>query len=193
MKQIELSDLMNILEYEKVREEYRKEIITYKKDRRISLGPNITVTFENLRTMQFQIQEIMRSERLVHDEQVQEEIDIYNTIMPPENGLSATLFIEITDESQIKPVLNSFIGLTLGENLWFSFSGEKVVAEFEGGREESDKISSVHYVKFHFSDEQKEMFLTSGEQIELAISYKKYQFSNVLTEGMITSLRSDLT
>lgn len=185
-------DLMNILEYEKVRDDYRKDIISYKKDRRISLGPNITITFENKKTMLFQIQEIMRSERLVHEEQIQEEIDIYNSIMPPANGLSATLFIEITEESQIKPVLNSFIGLTLGDNLWFSFAGERVIGEFEGGREESDKISSVHYVKFHFTDEQKNKFLNNKEEVELVISYKDYQFGKQLSEGMKASLRSDL-
>ena len=68
MQKLVIKDLMNILEYEKVRNTYRQELMSYKKDRRISLGPNITLTFENRRTMKFQIQEIMRAERLVHDE-----------------------------------------------------------------------------------------------------------------------------
>ena len=90
-----MESLFNIIEYEKVRKEYRTEIITYKKNRRISLGPNIMITFENGRTLSFQIQEIMRAERLIHENQIQEEVNLYNTIMPPENGLSATLFIEV--------------------------------------------------------------------------------------------------
>ena len=99
MKTLSRSSLLNILEYEIVRNEYRKDIIAYKKNRRISLGPHVTLTFENFRTLSFQIQEIMRAERLVHEKQIQEEVRIYNSIMPPNNGLSATLFIEITDEN----------------------------------------------------------------------------------------------
>ena len=95
MKSLTADTLMNIIEYEKVRHTYRQDIIAYKKNRRISLGPNVMLTFENEKTLTFQIQEIMRAERLVHDKQIQEEVDVYNTIMPPENGLSATLFIEV--------------------------------------------------------------------------------------------------
>ena len=150
MKTLNKESLMDIIEYEKVRHEYRKEIIDYKVNRRVSLGPNVTMVFENEKTLSFQIQEIMRAERLVHDEQIQEEIGVYNSIMPPNGGLSATLFIEITDERKIKSVLNDFIGLTDGDNLYFEIGDEKVFAKFEEGREEEDKISSVHYVQFHF-------------------------------------------
>ena len=88
MKPIVLADLMNILEYEKVRNEYRSELMDYKKNRRIPLGPNITITFENRKTMKFQILEMMRAERMVHGHQIQEEIDVYNSLLPLENGLN---------------------------------------------------------------------------------------------------------
>ena len=124
MQKLVIKDLMNILEYEKVRNTYRQELMSYKKDRRISLGPNITLTFENRRTMKFQIQEIMRAERLVHDETIQEEIEVYNSLLPKSNSLSATLFIEVTEESKIKSILNQFIGLTEGESLFFEIRGD---------------------------------------------------------------------
>ena len=95
MKALVQDDLMNILEYEKVRDEYRKEMIEYKRHRRITLGQYITITFENRKTMKFQIQEMMRTERMVQDHQIQSELDIYNSLLPQQNGLSATLFIEI--------------------------------------------------------------------------------------------------
>ena len=76
MKQLSADTLLNIIEYEKVRKEYRSDIINYKKDRRIKIGPNITVVFENERTLSFQIQEIMRAERIVHDEKIQEEVTL---------------------------------------------------------------------------------------------------------------------
>ena len=125
MKPIVLADLMNILEYEKVRNEYRSELMDYKKNRRIPLGPNITITFENRKTMKFQILEMMRAERMVHGHQIQEEIDVYNSLLPLENGLSATLFIEVTDETKIRPVLNQFIGLTNGEPFFLKLEIKK--------------------------------------------------------------------
>ena len=192
MKTLSTDSLLNIIEYEKVRNEYRKDIIAYKKNRRISLGPYVTLTFENFRTLSFQIQEIMRAERLVHVEQIQEEVRIYNSIMPPNNGLSATLFIEITDESKIRAVLNKFIGLTVGRTLYFEIEGERVFANYEQGREDKDKISSVHYIQFLFSDQQKNNLKHSSTGATLTIDYKDYKYTEELPDGLKRSLIEDL-
>ena len=191
MHKLVINDLMNIIEYEKVRNEYREELMLYKKNRRISLGPNITITFENRRTMTFQIQEIMRAERLVHDENIQEEIDIYNSLLPQKNSLSATLFIEVTEERKIKPILNQFIGLTEGDTLFLEIGGKKIFAEFEAGREESDKISSVHYVQFSIKQELIPFF-KNDEDIKLKIDYKEYSHSQLLSNNFKLSLFNDL-
>ena len=192
MKTLNKESLMDIIEYEKVRHEYRKEIIDYKVNRRVALGPNVTMVFENVKTLSFQIQEIMRAERLVHDEQIQEEIEVYNSIMPPNGGLSATLFIEITDERKIKSVLNDFIGLTDGDNLYFEIGDEKVYAKFEEGREEEDKISSVHYVQFHFSENQKNHLGDFSQNTNIVINYNKYIYSVPVKDEMRKSLVNDL-
>lgn len=193
MKSLASDTLMNIIEYEKVRHTYRQDIIAYKKNRRISLGPNVMLTFENEKTLTFQIQEIMRAERLVHDEQIQEEVDVYNTIMPPENGLSATLFIEVVEKAKIRPVLNKFIGLTDHQTLYLDINGEKVYAEFEQGREEENKISSVHYVQFLFSNEQKNNFTDSESETKLGIDYKDYKYTETVPDGLQRSLCEDLS
>ena len=193
MKSLAADTLMNIIEYEKVRHTYRQDIIAYKKNRRISLGPNVMLTFENEKTLTFQIQEIMRAERLVHDEQIQEEVDVYNTIMPPENGLSATLFIEVVEEAKIRPVLNKFIGLTDRQSLYLDINGEKIYAEFEQGREEENKISSVHYVQFLFSNEQKKNFTDSESETKLGIDYKDYKYTETVPDGLQRSLCEDLS
>ena len=148
--------------------------------------------FENERTLSFQIQEIMRAERIVHDEKIQEEIDIYNSIMPPMNGLSATLFIEVTQEDQIKPVLNQFIGLTTGQTIFLDFDGEKDFSQFEQGREEEDKISSVHYVQFHFSEDQKNQLADLTKNVNIVIDYKNYVHSVSVKDEMRQSLVNDL-
>ncbi|MEC9049937.1 MAG: DUF3501 family protein [Candidatus Neomarinimicrobiota bacterium] len=192
MKPIVISDLMNIIEYEKVRNDYRSELMDYKKMRRISLGPNITITFENRKTMKFQIQEMMRAERMVHDNQIQEEIDVYNSLLPLVNGLSATLFIEVTDEDQIRPVLNQFIGLTEGKAVYFEIEDQKIYAEFETGREESNKISSVHYIEFNFNATAKAAFLDNPQSVKLIINYKNYTYSETINEEMHKSWSEDL-
>jgi len=193
MELLKQTDLMNIIDYEKVREKYRKDIIDYKKERRLSLGPNITITFENRKTMKFQIQEMMRAERMVHDRQIKEELDIYNSLLPEKNGLSATLFIEVTKETQIHSVLNKFIGLTVGNNLYFQIVEQKVFARFEEGREEAGKISSVHYLQFDLDEKNITDFLNDGIAVAITIDYNDYQYSEILTKTMRSSLIEDLT
>src|SRR5437870_4731867 len=105
MKPIGISDVMNIAEYEKIRPEFRSRIIELKNRRRISVGPKITFVFENRDTVLSQIQEMMRAERIVHEDKIQNEIDVYNQLLPGQNELSATMFIEITDSDQIKAEL----------------------------------------------------------------------------------------
>jgi hypothetical protein len=192
MKKLKLESLLNIIEYEKVRDDYRKDVILYKKNRRIALGPNVAMVFENEKTLGFQIQEIMRAERLVHDEQILEEIEVYNSIMPPKNGLSATLFIEITDEKRIKSILNDFIGLTDGENLYFEIGDDKIFATFEQGREEEDKISSVHYIQFHFDEDQKNKLADLSINLNIGINYNNYVYSVSVHDQMRSSLHEDL-
>ena len=188
---IQKSDLLNIIDYEKQRDTYRSELIDYKKNRRFKLGPNILITFENSKTMKFQIQEMMRAERMVHDNQIEEELNVYNPLIPCGDELSATLFIEITDPEKIRPVLDSFIGLTEGVNVFFEIDGEKVVAEFEEGREKEDNISSVHYIRFPFSQEQKNNFVNDSSSISINIDYGEYSHSIVLDDNMKNSLADD--
>ena len=190
---IDKSDLLNIIDYEKQRDDYRKELISYKKNRRFKLGPNILITFENMKTMKFQIQEMMRAERMVHDSQIEEEIDVYNPLIPTGNELSATLFIEITDPEKIRPVLDSFIGLTEGVNVYFELNGEKVAAVFEEGREKEDNISSVHYIRFPFTSAQKNKFANDSNAISINIDYNSYTHSIELSQEMIESLSNDFS
>ena len=188
---IQKSDLLNIIDYEKQRDTYRSELIDYKKNRRFKLGPTILITFENSKTMKFQIQEMMRAERMVHDSQIEEELNVYNPLIPSGDELSATLFIEITDPEKIRPVLDSFIGLTEGVNVFFEIDGEKVVAEFEEGREKEDNISSVHYIRFPFTEKQKNNFVKNSSSTSIHIDYGEYSHSIVLDDNMKNSLADD--
>ncbi len=192
MQPLRIADLQNIYEYEKNRDTLRKETIAYKRLRRVQLGPDIVLTFENRRTMRFQIQEMMRAERMVHDAQIQAELDIYNQLLPGDSDLSATLFIEITQEDQIREKLHHFLGLTDSDALVLQFGKDRVPAVFEAGREEADRISSVHYIRFPFNDSQREIFLEWQGPANLALDYGPYVAESSLGPEALRSLQEDL-
>lgn len=148
MKLITADDLISYEEYERQRESLRANIIALKQRRRISLGPLITLMFENRDTLRFQIQEMIRAERIIDPVKVQDELDVYNALLPGQDELSATLMIEITDETSMKEKLDQFMGLDHGEKVAIVADGEEAFGEFEGGRSHETKISAVHFVRF---------------------------------------------
>ncbi|MBS0183965.1 MAG: DUF3501 family protein [Nitrospira sp.] len=148
MKAITSGDVISYEEYERQRDAFRAKIIALKQRRRISVGPLISVVFENRETLQFQIQEMIRAERIVEPVKVQGELDVYNALLPQQNELSATLLIEITDEATVKDKLDQFMGLDHGEKVAITAGGEEAFGEFEGGRSHETKISAVHFVRF---------------------------------------------
>ncbi|MBL8039254.1 MAG: DUF3501 family protein, partial [Nitrospira sp.] len=114
MQALTSADLIPYEEYERQRETFRANIIALKQRRRISIGPWMTLVFENRRTLQFQVQEMVRVERIFDPAKVQDELDVYNAILPAPGELSATLLIEITDEANVKERLDEFMGLDHG-------------------------------------------------------------------------------
>ena len=111
MRKIELKDIVNIYEYEKQREQRIKDMLQLKERRRIHIGDKLLITFENFKTLLFQIQEMLRAERIVSEEKIQEEIDVYNELMPQKNELSFTLFIEIPDDEERKKLIPKLVGI----------------------------------------------------------------------------------
>ena len=192
MKKLTMDDLQPIAEYELGRDAYRKSVLSHKQPRRINLGPDIAVTFEDRTTMTFQIQEMMRAERLVHDSLIQVEIDVYNDLIPDQGELSATLFIEITESDQVKEKLHKFLGLTDGESLWLQIGDTKIYAAFEEGRAEEDKISSVHYIRFTLTKSVQENLKNSAIEAKIGIDQGTYKYTTVLSSDSRKSLINDL-
>ena len=192
MEKIKLADLLDITEYEKIRPESRQEVMDHKKIRRIQLGPEISLTFEDRTTIILQIQEMMRAERLVHDSHIQVEIDVYNDLIPDQGELSATLFIEITESDQVKEKLHKFLGLTDGESLWLQVGDTKIYAAFEEGRAEEDKISSVHYIRFTLTKSVQENLENSAIEAKIGIDQGTYKYTTVLSSDSRKSLINDL-
>ncbi len=132
---IGLADVLNLFEYEKVREEHRRRLVELKRVRRIGVGRYLSFVFENRATVLFQIQEMCRAERIVDDTRIQDEIDVYGTLLPGLE-LSAPMMIEIEDTDQIQPVLDRFLGIDTGQHVWIQVGRDFAIpGEFEEGHQ----------------------------------------------------------
>jgi hypothetical protein len=193
MNKVKRSDLKNILEYEMVRDSFRSDIIELKKLRRVPLGPSITLLFENRETVIFQIQEMMRVERIVLEDRIEEEIQVYNALIPEKGRLSATMFIEIPDQALIQPNLDSLMGIDQGQKLWIQFGDERVYAKFEVGHSNEVKISAVHFLQFSFSNQQQSLIKTIADfEFHLGVEHKGYQHRTRISAVLVGMLIPEL-
>ena len=174
MKAITPGDVIPYEEYDRQREAFRRKIIALKQRRRISLGSVITLVFENRDTLKFQIQEMLRAERILDPVKVQDELDVYNALLPKQNELSATLLIEITDEAKVKEKLDQFMGLDHGEKVAIVADGEEAFGEFEGGRSHETKISAVHFVRFRPTASMQRTFADLTRPVTIRVNHGGY-------------------
>ena len=193
MDKLKLTDLVDIAAYEKDRAARLDAVIALKKRRRIALGPMITLVFENRDTLKSQIQEMMRAERLVQESAILAELEVYNDLIPAENELSATLFIEVDDPARVRSVLDRFIGLDEGERLQMRFdAGMSVPARFETGHSRDDRISAVHFVKFPLDATAAAAFRSGNGRVELVVSHPHYEATADIACEVRTALAEDL-
>ena len=189
MKKIILDDILGFSAYEKVRQQFRDAIIAKKKHRRISVGDKVSILFENRDTVIFQIQEMLRAERITDLDKIRDEIAVYNELIPNPGELSATLFLEIEDQSHLRDDLLEFLGID--EALSLRIGRHVVPGRFEEGRSKEDKISAVQYVRFPLHAEASQA-LASGEPAELVIDHPNYKARATLTVETRQSLAEDL-
>jgi len=189
MKKIALDDILGFAAYENVREQFRREIIEKKKLRRVAVGRNISLVFENRDTVIFQIQEMLRAERITDLDKIREEIFVYNELISNPGELSATLFIEIEDQTHLRDELLKFLGID--EALFFKVGEQRIPGRFEEGRSKEDKISAVQYVRFSFSAQARQAFI-AGAPAEIIIDHANYRASEVLSAAVQGSLAQDL-
>jgi Protein of unknown function (DUF3501) len=191
VKKIVLEDLMGLGAYEKVRDKLRQEIIEYKKTRRLAVGNRVSLIFEDKNTMLFQIQEILRAERITDLDKIREEIDVYNELIPDAGELSATLLIEIVDQDRIRADLLKFLGID--EAVYLKVGDKHTIrAIFEPGRSKEDKISAVQYLRFPISPETRESFLHGTDRASVRIDHPNYQAESEILPAIRNSLAQDL-
>ncbi len=192
MQALTSADLIPYEEYERQRETFRANIIALKQRRRISIGPWMTLVFENRRTLQFQVQEMVRVERIFDPAKVQDELDVYNAILPAPGELSATLLIEITDEANVKERLDEFMGLDHGEKVAIVADGEEAFGEFEGGHSHETKISAVHFVRFRPTVSMQAAFANLTKPVTIRVSHGAYRAEVPVSGSMREEWLSDL-
>ncbi len=196
---LSLDDIVDQRAYERERQEFRSRVIAVKKLRRISVGPVITLTFESRLTMRFQVQEMARAEKMITDEQIQHELDVYNRLLPTPGELSATLFVELTSEEDLRTWLPRLVGVERSCELRIgSGDGALVVASTPEEDHQSHltreaTTSAVHYVRFHFTAEQVKAFAT--ESVSLAVNHPAYPDGlpgSALSDASRAELTTDL-
>jgi len=193
VEKLTLADVKDLVEYEKVRDAFRKNIIDLKARRRVQAGPRVSLVFENRETALSQVQEMVRAERIVDERKIQHEIDTYNDLIPGRGELSATLFIEITDAADVRKELDGFLGLDKPGVVFIEIDGAgRVEAAFEAGHSTEQRISAVHYVKFRFAPAQASALAEGRAAASLVIEHPRYRARTAIEGEVRKSLAADL-
>ena len=192
-REIQKSDIMPLDAYIKDRKELRKNIVNFKKNRRVALGPYATFYFESYETMLAQVQEMLYIEK-GGDEQLHDELIAYNPLIPSGKELTATLMFEIDNPVSRATFLGKVGGIE--EMVFMKLNGEtiKAVPEEDVDRTSADgKASSVQFIHFNFTDEQIKKFKSNDIDVELGMSHKEYSHTTKLSKENIASLSGDFS
>ena len=191
VREVTKADLIPAEEYAKNRKAYRKEIVSYKKDRRVSLGPYANFYFESYETMKAQIQEMLHIEK-GGDDQLKDELAAYNPLIPKGNELVATLMFEIDNPLSRAEFLNKVGGIE--NKVFLKIEDEKIksIPEQDVDRTSAEgKASSVQFIHFKFTDEQVKKFKDKSNEIIIGVEHEMYAHTVKLTENNKKALALD--
>ena len=192
MKKIDRAEVEGLQEYERVRDAVRRDVIALKARRRVAVGDRLSFLFENRQTVLFQIQEMVRAERIVAEDRVQDEVDVYNELVPGPGELSATMMIEIEERDRIKPELDRFLGIDAGERVWLQVGRDWAVpGRFEAGHSKEDKLAAVHFVRFAVPEGARAAF--AAGPVALVVEHPGYRARAELGPETRAALLEDLT
>lgn len=191
-----LDDIADQRAYERERDAFRARIIALKKRRRVHVGPVVTLLFENRDTIRFQIQEMARAERMLSDEAIQGELDVYNPLIPSPGELSATLFIELTSEAELREWLPKLVGIERSVQLVLGDGRDEEVIQAEPEQGHAAQLTrqeitaSVHYVRWSLTPDQVER--AANGTVTLAVDHPSYPHRTKLGEETRAELLADL-
>lgn len=190
MKKLTVTDIRGRKQYEEIREDFRKRMLSIKEHRRIAVGPYLTFLFENRDTMIYQIQEMARVEGIEGDEAIQHEVNTYNELVPGENELCATLLIEFDDPTVRRVKLAELVGLE--KHIALVVDRDYVVsAVFDERQIDPEKLSSVQYIHFPLGKKAADAFMTT-DHVEIVTSHPACSYRISLSKEQLAALRQDL-
>ena len=188
---LELKDLLSLEEYDTHRESIKTELISHKKNRTVNIGENVVLIFEDFMTIKYQVQEMLRIEKIFNKKEIQEEIDAYNPLIPDGTNFKATMLIMYPDVEVRRQMLHKLHDIE--NNIWMSCGGEKITAFADEDLERStdDKTSAVHFLRFQLTQNNIADFLSSNG-ITIGVDHSEYNEEVELEETIRKSLINDL-
>jgi hypothetical protein len=192
MQKLDRASLWSLEQYAEKRAAFRAEVMAHKQPRRIAIGPHATLYFEDFLTMKYQVQEMLRTERIFEAAGIEEEIEAYNPLIPDGTNLKATFMIEYGDVDQRREALAKLGGIE--DTLWLQTAGgEKVyaVANEDLDRSEGEKASAVHFLRFELDPESIAAF-KAGTEVTIGIDHEGLADSVTLSPEQLRSLGADL-
>lgn len=190
MHKLELSDVLAPAEFARVRDDRRRAIIALKKLRRVSVGPQVTLVFENRETMRWQVEEMCRAEHITEPAKIQHELDTYNGVLPGDGALAATLFVEVQSDAALRVTLEALVGLQ--NHVWLVVDGVRARASFDQDQFTADKLAAVQYLKFPLSETARARLTLPGTEVRLATDHPAYAHEARLSEPTRAELARDL-
>lgn len=192
MDKLTRDDLYSLEKYSEMRPEFRSKVLEHKKNRKLPLGPNATLYFEDRLTMHYQVQEMLRAERIFEAEGIEDELSAYNPLIPDGTNWKATFMIEVPDPEARRNLLAKLVGVE--DKVWMKvgeFPAVYALADEDMERETEDKTSSVHFLRFELSPEMIEA-VKSGTGISAGIDHPAYNQQVNLPQAVAESLAADL-
>ncbi len=193
MQKLTRGDLYSLEQYSGIRDEFRDEVLQHKRDRRLELGTNTALYFEDRQTMQYQVQEMLRIERIFEASGINEELEVYNALIPDGANWKATFMVEFPDSEERRVMLQQLVGV---ENRVYVQIGDSdrnfAIADEDLERADENKTSAVHFLRFELADEQVKA-LKSGAPIVAGIDHASLQVEiSPVAENIRQSLIGDL-
>ena len=185
--------LLTLEAYARQRKEFRAKVMAHKRDRTVHLGAHVTLIFEDELTIRYQIQEMLRIERIFEEQGIQDELDAYNPLIPDGRNFKATMMIEYADAEERKRALSKLKGIE--DRVWVQVEGcarVNAIADEDLERENEEKTSAVHFLRFELSDEMAKS-LKYGVALSIGVDHQNYQAEiSAVAPGVRASLARDL-
>jgi hypothetical protein len=192
MEKLTHESLFSLEQYARQRKEFRAKVIEHKKNRQLALGPHATLYFEDALTMQYQVQEMLRLERMFEPELIQDELDVYNPLIPDGSNWKATFMVEYPDPEERKRALARLIGIE--KAVWLQVGDlDKVrpIANEDLDRETEDKTAAVHFMRFELTATMVAA-VKAGAVLRAGIDHPEYSVDLVVPQNVRDSLAGDL-